>query len=122
MNIGLDGSNKVGIDVSSCDDHINTSTVNNGHLNCTMQTNDYLQERAGVNIMKYRTDYAVVGMVFSPAIVSVTGQIHPEFLHLLRVLADKQRHKYYALIGAEEKTRKSNRIVRLTALTANGCG
>jgi len=122
MNIGLDGSNKLGIDVSSCDDHINTSTVNNGHLNCTMQTNDCLQERAGVNIMKYRTDYAVVGMVFAPAIVSVTGQIHPEFLRLLRVLADKQRHKYYLLIGAEEKTRKSHSIVRLTTLTANGCG
>ena len=31
------------------------------------------------------------------------GQIHPEFLRLLWVLAGKQTHNYYALIGAEEE-------------------
>jgi len=33
----------------------------------------------------------------------VAGQIHPEFLHLLWVLDDKQTRNYYALIGAEEE-------------------
>jgi len=33
----------------------------------------------------------------------VSGQIHPEFLCLLWVLADKQTRNYYALIGAEEE-------------------
>jgi len=41
--------------------------------------------------------------VFAPAIVSVAGQIHPEFLRLLRVLADKQMRNYYALIFAEDE-------------------
>jgi len=35
--------------------------------------------------------------------VSVAGQIHPELLRLLWVLADKQTRNYYALIGAEEE-------------------
>ena len=33
----------------------------------------------------------------------MAGQIHPEFLRLLWVLADNQTHNYYALIGAEEE-------------------
>jgi len=33
----------------------------------------------------------------------MAGQIHPEFLRLLWVLADKQTRNYYALISAEEK-------------------
>jgi len=55
---------------------------------------------------RYRTDHAAVGTElaeFAPAIVSVAGQIHPEFLRLLWVLADKQTRNYYALIGAEEE-------------------
>jgi len=35
--------------------------------------------------------------------VSVAGQIHPEFLRLLWVLADKQTSNYCALISAEEE-------------------
>jgi len=33
----------------------------------------------------------------------VAGQIHPDFLRLLWVLADKHTRNYYALIGAEEE-------------------
>jgi len=102
LNFGLDGSNNLVIDVSIYCDHIGNSTVNNRHLNSKMQTNDYLQERAGVKNRRYRADYAVVGTAFAPAIVSVAGQIHPDFLRLLWVLADKQTRNYYALIGAEE--------------------
>ena len=90
LNFGLDGSNNFIIDVSICCDLIGNSTVDNGHLNSTDQTNDYLQERARIKIRKYSADYAVIGTAFAPAIVSVAGQIHPDFLGLLWVLADKQ--------------------------------
>ena len=89
------------IDVSICCDLIGNSTVDNGHLNSTDQTNDYLQQRARVKIRKYSADYVVVGTAFAPAIVSVAGQIHPEFLRLPWVLADKQTHNYYALISTQ---------------------
>ena len=69
----------------------------------SFHTNDSLQARAGVKNNRYKDDYAAVGTAFAPAIVSVAGHIHPEFLRLLWVLADKQTHNYYALIGAEEE-------------------
>ena len=102
VNFGLVGSNNVVIDVSICCDHIGNRIINNGHLNGKMHTNDYLQARAGAKNRKYKEDYAAVGTTFAPAIVSVPGQIHPEFLRLLWVLADKQTHNYYAHISMEE--------------------
>jgi len=68
-----------------------------------MHINDYLQAHATIKNNRYKADYAAVGTAFAPAIVSVAGQIHPEFLRLLWVLADKQTRNYYALIGAEEE-------------------
>ena len=57
MNFGLDGSNNLVIEVSICCDHIGNSTVNNGYPNgsddTSMQTDDYLQERAGVKFKKW---------------------------------------------------------------------
>ena len=103
VNFRLVGSNNLVIDVSICCDHIGNSAVNNGHLNGKMDTNDYLQARAGAKNGKYKEDYAAVGTTFALAIVSVAGQIHPEFLCLLWVLADKQTCNYYALIVAEEE-------------------
>jgi len=103
LNFGLDGSNNLVIDVSICCDHIGNSTVNNGHLNGKMQTNDSLPERAGVQNRRNKDNYAVVGTAFAPAIASMAGQIYPEFLCLLWILADKQTRHYYALIGAEEE-------------------
>jgi len=103
VDFGLNGSNNLVIDVSICGDNIGNSTVNNRHLNGTMQTNDYLQERARVKIRKHSAYYAVVITAFAPAIVLVAGQIHPEFLRLLWVLADKQTRNYYALICVEEE-------------------
>jgi len=47
VNFDLVGSNNLVIDVLICCDHIGNSTVNNGHLNGKMRTNDYLQARAG---------------------------------------------------------------------------
>jgi len=102
VSFGLDGYNNLVIDVSICCDHIGNSTVNNGHLNGKMHTNDYLQARVGVKNKRYKDDYAAVGTAFAGAIVSAAGQIHSEFLRLLWVLADKQTRNYYALIGVEE--------------------
>jgi len=103
VNFGLDGSENLVIDVSICCDHICNSTVNNGHLNGKMHTNNYLQARAGAKNRKYKEDYAAVGTAFAPAIVSVAGQIYPEFLRLLWALADKQTYNCYALISTEEE-------------------
>ena len=82
VNFGLAGSNNLVIDVSICCDHVGNSTGNNG-LNGKIHTSDYLQDRAGVKNRRYKDDYAAVGTVFAPAIVSVVGQINPEFLCLL---------------------------------------
>ena len=79
---GLDGSNSLVIDVSIYCDHIGNSTVNNGHLDGKMQTNDHLQERAWVKNIRYKDDYAGVGTAFTLVMVSVAGEIHPEFLRL----------------------------------------
>jgi len=107
LNFGLDGSNNlvINVSISGCCDHIGNSTVNYGHLNGEMQTNDYLrlQQCAGVQNRRYKEDDADVGTAFAPAIVSVAGQIHPECLRLLWVLPDKQTRNYYARIGAEEE-------------------
>jgi len=101
VNIGLDGSNNLIFDVIYCE-HISNSTVNYRHLNCKMQTNDYLQERAQVKTRRYPSDYAAVVTAFA-AIVLVSGQIRPEFIRLLWVLADKQMRNYYALVSVEEE-------------------
>jgi len=103
VNFGLDCYNSLVIDVSICYDHVGNSTINNGHLNGNMHTNDYLQARATIKNNQYKADYAAVCTAFAPAIVPVAGQIHPEFLRLLWVLADKQTRNYYAFIGAEEE-------------------
>jgi len=62
---------------------VGNSTINNGHLNGKMRTNDYRQTRATIENNQYKADYAAVGTAFAPAIMSVAGQIHPEFLRPL---------------------------------------
>jgi len=89
VNFGLDGYNSLVIDVSICCGHVGNSTINNGHLNGKMHTNDYLQARATIKNNWYTADYAAVGTAFAPVYLSVAGHIHPEFLRLLWVLADK---------------------------------
>jgi len=103
LNFSLDGSNNLVIDVSICYDPIGNSTVNNGHLNGKMQTNDYLLKRAGIKNRRYKADYVIVGTAFALAIVSVAGQSPPEFLGLLWVLVDKQTRNHHAIIGEEEE-------------------
>ena len=68
-----------------------------------MDTHDYLKAQATIKDNQYKADYAAVGTALAVAIVSVAGQIHPEFLRLPWALADKQTRNYYALISAEEE-------------------
>jgi len=103
VNFGLGGYNNLVIDVSSCCDYIGNSTVNNGHLNIKMHTNDYLQARVGVKNRRYKQDYAAVRTAFELAMESVAGQIHPEFLRLVWVLVDKQTRNYFTVISADEE-------------------
>jgi len=56
VNFGLVGPNNLVIDVSICCDHIGNSTVNDGHLNGKMHTNDYLQARAGAQNGEFEED------------------------------------------------------------------
>ena len=47
----------------------------------------------------------IVNKAFAPAIVSMSSQIHADFLRLLWVLADKQMRSYYDSMGKEDKIR-----------------
>ena len=47
-------------------------------------------------------DYAAKNITFAPAILSVAGKIHSQFLRLPWVLADMQTVKYFNLVGDEE--------------------
>jgi len=64
-------------------------------LNGKLQLGDYLNARARIKNNSYKRDYAAKNIAFAPAILSVAGKIHPEFLRLLWVLADMQTVKYF---------------------------
>jgi len=68
-------------DVSIVCDRIGSSMQHG--LNGELQFGDYLNDRARIKINRYRRDYAVKNIAFAPAILSVAGKIHPEFLRLL---------------------------------------
>ena len=86
--------------MSLVSDRINSSTQHG--LNGKLHLGDYLNARARSKIGKFRRDYAAKNIAFAPAILSVAGKIHPEFLRLLWVLADMQTVKYFNLVGDEE--------------------
>jgi len=71
-------------------------------LNGKLQLGDYLNARARSKINRKRCDYAAKNIAFAPAILSVAGKIHPEFLRLLWVMADMQTVKYFNLVGDED--------------------
>ena len=71
-------------------------------LNGKLQLGDFLNARARTKIGKFRLDYPVENIAFAPAILSVAGTIHPEFLRLLWVLTGIQTVKYFNLVGDEE--------------------
>ena len=86
--------------MSLVSDRISSSTQRS--LNGKLQLSDYLNARARSKIGKFRRDYAAKNIAFALAILSVAGKIHPEFLHLLWVLADMQTVKYFNLVGDEK--------------------
>ena len=63
------------------------------------QLGDYLNARSKIG--KF-SDYAAKNIAFAPAIPSVVGKIHLEFLCLLWVLADMQTVKYFNFVGDEK--------------------
>jgi len=88
MDFGIPGYEHLVWDVSLESDRIGSSLQLG--LNGKLQLGDYLNARARTKIGKFRRDYAAKNITFAPAILSVAGKIHPEFLRLLWVLADMQ--------------------------------
>ena len=67
-----------------------------------MQLGDYPHAQARSKISKFRHDFAAKNIAFVPTILSVAGEIHPEFLRLLWEMGDMQTFMYFNLVGDEE--------------------
>ena len=100
MDFGIPGYNDLVWDVSLVCDRIGSSTPHG--FNGKLQLGAYLNARAHIKINRYRRDYAAKNIAFAPAILSIAGKTHLEFLRLLWVLADMQTVKYFNLVGDEE--------------------
>jgi len=100
MEFGIPGYDDLVWDGSVVSDRIGSSTQHG--LSGKLQLGDYLNARARIKNNRYKRDYAAKNIAFAPAILSVPGKIHPEFLRLLWVLADMQTVKYFNLVGDEE--------------------
>jgi len=59
------------------------------HGDGKLQLSDYFHAQARSKIDKFRHDYAAKKIAFAPAILSVAGKIHQEFLRLPWVMADE---------------------------------
>jgi len=81
MEFGIPEYNDLVWDVFPVSDRLGSSTQHG--FNGKLQLGDYLKARARSKIGKFRRDYAAKNIAFAPAIVSVAGKIHPEFLRLL---------------------------------------
>jgi len=103
MEFGIPGYDDLVWDVSLVCDRIGSSTQHG--LNSKLQLSDCLIARARIKINRYRHEYASKNIAFAPAMLSVAGKIHPEFLCLLWVLADMQTVKYFNLVGDDEDIR-----------------
>jgi len=86
IKFGIPRYDDLAWDVSLVSDRISSSTQH--CLNGKLQLSDYLNARARIKHNRYKSDYAAKNITFAPAILSVAGKIHPEFLRLLCVLAD----------------------------------
>jgi len=103
MEFGIPGYDDLVWDVTLVSDRISRSTQYD--LNGKLQLGDYLNARARIKNNRYRRDYAAKNIAFAPAILSVAGKIHPEFLRLLWMLTHMQTVKYFNLVGNEEYIR-----------------
>ena len=83
MDFGIPGYEHLVWDVSLVSDRIG-SNLEHG-LNGKFQLGDYLNARARTKNRKFRRNFAAKNIAFAPAILSVAGKIHPEFLRLLWV-------------------------------------
>ena len=81
MDFGIPGYEHLVWDVSLVSDRIGSSWQHG--LNGKMKLGDYLNARATIENRRYKRDYAAKNIAFAPAILSVAGKIHPEFLRLL---------------------------------------
>jgi len=81
MEFGIPGYDDLVWDASLVYDRIGSSTQHG--LNGKLQVGDYLNARARIKINRYRRDCAAKNIAFAPAILSIAGKIHPEFLRLL---------------------------------------
>ena len=97
MEFGIPGYDDLVWDGTLVSDRISRSTQYG--LNGKLQLGDYLNARARIKNNRYKRDYAAKNIAFAPAILSVAGKIHPEFLRLLWVLAGMQTVKYLNLVG-----------------------
>ena len=78
MDFGIPGYEHLVWDVSLVSDRIGSSLQHG--INGKLQLGDYLNARARTKIHKFRRDYAAKNIAFAPAILSVAGKIHLEFL------------------------------------------
>ena len=81
MEFGIPGYDDLVWDGSVVSDRIGSSTQHG--LSGKLQLGDYLNARARNKISKFTLEYAAKNIAFAPAILSVAGNIHPEFLRLL---------------------------------------
>jgi len=75
-------------DVRLVCDRIGISTQHG--INGRLQLGDYFHARTRGKIRRYRRDYAIKNIACVPAILSVAGKIHPEFLRLLWMMTDRR--------------------------------
>jgi len=74
------------IDVSFVCEFKGSSRAPGGWNNSVRHSNVILQALANVKNNKYKDVYGIVHKAFAPAIIGMSGQIHADFLWLLRVL------------------------------------
>ena len=100
MDFGIPGYEHLVWDVSLVSDKIGSSLQYG--LHGKLHLCDYLNDQATIKNRRYKRDYTAQNIAFAPAILSVAGKIHPEFLRLLWVLADMQMFKYFNLVRDKE--------------------
>ena len=86
MEFDIPGYDDLVWDVSLVCDRIGSSMQHG--LTGKLQLGDFLNARVRNKIRRYRRDYTDKNIAFAPAILSVVGEIHPEFVRVLWVVAD----------------------------------
>ena len=93
MQFGIRGYDVLVLDVSLVYDRIGSSMQHG--LKVKLHLGNYLHARARSKFGKFKSDHAAQNITLVPAILSVTGNIHPEFL---QVMANMHEVKYSNLV------------------------